>query len=825
MLRPTRVKSLLTLLALLTLGTWMLQSCQSEPLSIPKSEQYEREFIKQFGSIDPNHTWSAATHGTVTVRTSAATDIRIIGDYSGTTYTFGNYTGVNGEQVLTFDVPMGVTNTKLRVGGRRIAFTPGETVDLTSGRTICESVVGDETYGTHTVTIQTLVDENKTLSADKQVRTFLTLTEEEILNVAKNILPEEPDAVSSKDKTNLDKVTDNFFVNAQEFYIFPQYQVTSRTGTNIIGVYYYTNSDNPDATKVWDRKKGAFVYVQKVQIFSGENGLLKGARVSYQACYEPVFTTNEIQALVSKVDNLELSDGTDKYKDQSKNIIVAGKLVTIQNPAAIEGAWDYGCYKIISNWELVNTQSYAEAIAEICDKYFYDDTLDNTKIKEQIVTESDCGGFTTNCLNQGYDHFRSYGVHVKFDKPTSFGFYIQLNQDADEIKNEVTRYSQVALNGVITCMTDEAQDASFVATTKEIAGETLTDTEGNTKRYLCFEDWFGADDFTDKDGVTSTGSKGNYNFDLNDMVFRVYGFDDMADPEDDFDGEVVDEDEPEKEYEPIFPWIVACEDLGGTFDFDFNDVVFGVQHASGTNEVYVTALAAGGTLPVELCIKDASGQLHAITGSAQKGVEQEVNGILQETVSYGESGRTSGTMDEWHNWFNAAKGDPVNVKGGFKVGATVRITLPEGVTCSMSHENSATGVTGSAFMPFVVRVTHADGPTSEITMADPDATSIIPQMFVTTAKFKWPQENVPIYTSHPGDKSKESLGTVAGNSEVEAFKGPWEYYENGFAAWAKDQTNNSGFHEYPYTHAAAVTTHIWKGYEGAVVEKKPIVTE
>lgn len=43
-------------------------------------------------------------------------------------------------------------------------------------------------------------------------------------------------------------------------------------------------------------------------------------------------------------------------------------------------------------------------------------------------------------------------------------------------------------------------------------------------------------------------------------------------------------------------WHIACEDLGGTFDYDFNDVVFKVQHVAGDDYAIITPAAVGGTL-------------------------------------------------------------------------------------------------------------------------------------------------------------------------------------------------------------------------------------
>ena len=62
----------------------------------------------------------------------------------------------------------------------------------------------------------------------------------------------------------------------------------------------------------------------------------------------------------------------------------------------------------------------------------------------------------------------------------------------------------------------------------------------------------------------------------------------------------------EPEYEE-FEWLLAAEDLGGTHDFDFNDLVVSVKYSTIINgttpqytDVTITPLAAGGTLPIYL---------------------------------------------------------------------------------------------------------------------------------------------------------------------------------------------------------------------------------
>lgn len=54
------------------------------------------------------------------------------------------------------------------------------------------------------------------------------------------------------------------------------------------------------------------------------------------------------------------------------------------------------------------------------------------------------------------------------------------------------------------------------------------------------------------------------------------------------------------EFEKPAKYFIAFEDLGGTYDFDFNDVVLEIDYVSGWEMGSVKCLAAGGTLPVEV---------------------------------------------------------------------------------------------------------------------------------------------------------------------------------------------------------------------------------
>lgn len=94
--------------------------------------------------------------------------------------------------------------------------------------------------------------------------------------------------------------------------------------------------------------------------------------------------------------------------------------------------------------------------------------------------------------------------------------------------------------------------------------------------------------------------------DMNDILFFIKG-------------NVHDDDIPEIGEEPEEnSWIIACEDLGDTDDYDFNDVVFKVTHVSGQETATVTPLAAGGVLETWITHNSSDeyiGETHQLLGA------------------------------------------------------------------------------------------------------------------------------------------------------------------------------------------------------------------
>ena len=212
---------------------------------------------------------------------------------------------------------------------------------------------------------------------------------------------------------------------------------------------------------------------------------------------------------------------------------------------------------------------------------------------------------------------------------------------------------------------------------------------------------------------TENGLNGS-DHDMNDMLLRVNGrfVDDL------------EELQPEKP--AVQSWLIACEDLGGTHDFDFNDVVIGISHVAGETTAQVTALAAGGTLPVYIQSK------YPPTGNSSAADSDGYYTLAP-----------AGSDGELHRWWNADNSHftPINAYAWGGAGNSVTIEVPEDFT--LSDTASRPGEEGN-MGGFRVIVHQPDGKTSTITAPDPTKDAQAPQMFLAPRSWLWPRETQSI---------------------------------------------------------------------------------
>lgn len=268
-------------------------------------------------------------------------------------------------------------------------------------------------------------------------------------------------------------------------------------------------------------------------------------------------------------------------------------------------------------------------------------------------------------LKTDYLAIRSEGIKVDIPKGTKFGFYIGTND------NGGTRlYSEASLNKEQQSYDGlQCYAASF---------------HDDGELFLCFEDWH----------YKSSGS----DRDFNDIVLGFHGSE--ATPV------IIDKDEDTE----AMTYIVACEDLGGTDDFDFNDVVFGISHVSGQDEAYIQLRAAGGILPAKIQYDGAD-------------------------ITFGSSDKT-----EVHDVFGVETSTMVNT----------------GIYHADFKKSNVFAVDANAFtivddaQKFTIAVTYSDGTRSALSIPNSGNKTKAPQAFlVANPEWIWPSERVNIKTAEP----------------------------------------------------------------------------
>lgn len=362
---------------------------------------------------------------------------------------------------------------------------------------------------------------------------------------------------------------------------------------------------------------------------------------------------------------------------------------------------------------------------------------------------------TSKVSTEGYDNGattqRSKEIIIDIPAGTAFGFMLK--------NGSYSFYSESAKNHVYQRFAApyKGQKACYAASTV-IGGE----------QYLCFEDWYEGD------------------FDLNDLVFK-------------FDGNiptVVDEDVT------AASWILACEDLGGTFDADYNDVVLKVEHVSGKTTATVTPLAAGGTLasyiffidPINRGTETCLGEIHQLFGQdATTSGNYTPHNVGANRGTAGTSKTITVDKDWSMAYYSADTYNTSSQYSGYNMGGFTIYVLEEGKAAPSGTVTTGTSGFGSASI-----------------VAAPGAGKV-PEMlcipytyatYTTTTKteyvWAWPRELLTIAVG----QGSTSNGTGA--------------YPD-FAGWVTNHNSNTDW----YMHPAGNTVSELKTVTELVVEETP----
>lgn len=251
--------------------------------------------------------------------------------------------------------------------------------------------------------------------------------------------------------------------------------------------------------------------------------------------------------------------------------------------------------------------------------------------------------------------------------------------------------------------------------------------------------------------------------DLNDFVFWVNG-DIKEKPK--VNIETKDKDD-------VYEWIVACEDLGSTDDYDFNDVVFGIRNYKHVTTLYTSFYAEDGQLVTKVPqIVDKKNYLVVTPYAA--------GGVLKSNIFYYEGGLLGNERDlgEIHSLLNLSEKATYDATASGKMpmlnttsrtynGHPVVIQLADDADFSITATKGTTNISN-----FKVKVTSANGDLANATEATvikaPDP-GTVPQMLVVPCGWDWPTERTDIKDAYPGFTDWVSDATLA----------TWNSYKSG----------------------------------------------
>lgn len=582
-----KMKSLLSFFVPAAMMSLMVASCSDYDNGYDSAAiKFNEEFRKAFGEIDPEQDWNLAERGTVTVSTLKESEVKIYALLGGEYCIVGDYEGVNGTQMLGFDMVEGTSSILVTDGETAQKTVPGGVVAFGGTRT---------TYpGNDVVKINKIENENG-LYLETTGKTYPKYVEfnsmddySKIFKTVPEIGPRDP-----RDKTNLNKVPSNFhYTSNGSFIIYPIYWNTS--SLNTLGVYY-KNGDEIVKVPVYKHKEGNEVqYVGNLRKDADWSNAAAWANAQFDKNSKTLTwsqnITNQVGGLFTKADlssykyltiNASIKSGA-HYRvyfrkdnnDQGQKIIPISKSgsVTIDLSDVPNG--------IIKDCEiLLSGGSTSSGEVQFTSMYLWnkDVALHNFEGTDEAHYRCDA------IFEQGDGKFNgqkilAQGIKVDIPEGTVFGMYLEKTEKSNG--KTYTFYSESELNNPESDPSKGVVGVGYGVIDHDNGNVTQVKDLNNPKSHPCYASAF------DVDGLQYLGFEdwpniyNNSDFDLNDMIFA-------------FDGckPTIINEEPTGG-----TWLIASEDLGGSFDVDYNDIVFQVEHISGKEYATVTPLAAGGTL-------------------------------------------------------------------------------------------------------------------------------------------------------------------------------------------------------------------------------------
>ena len=677
-----KIKSLLSFFVPAAILSLSVASCSDYDNGYTESAiKFQEEFKKAYGDIDPEQDWNLAERGTVTVSTSKESEVKIYALRGNEYCLVGDYEGVIDTRVLGFDMIEGTTSIMVTDGETAQKTVPGDVVTFGGTRTVIEDPYDSNGDG---IKVTKLTGDTE-INGDSFSQ-YRASTKAEVDNMF---------ACVPQGKNNLDKVAHDFsYVSTGSFVIYPYYWYT--TSENTLGIYftdaagyhevdiyeskgekYGTNNTGElwyamenvvqDDMTGWrhthDSNSGTYrSFAKKDPASDGSisadqndpSGILAPFMEFYRTPSEGIHHVKLVKEFTVSANAeclVEVAARLRNQKDASYNDI--GRVTFTANNETVELTADGNCTrgtysyngntqgnlysnmngtgkiwvkckadsngKITVEWD-INTNNASHPANWFSFKNLTITQLDMDVNDMTITGSSEFPGINTDPNKVPGDTsddiyaklYKGQGIRVDIPAGTKFGMYIK-KKDGDI---DYTIYSEGAKNESKTGLVGADHQFSPCYASTFYAGDQM---------FIGFEDW-----------PATTGG----DYDLNDLVLAFDG----AKP-------IIINEDPQS-----FSWLLVCEDLGGSFDTDYNDVIFKVDHVSGQNTAHLTAMAAGGTLASYIFFRDPTtqnaedqclGEIHQLFNVApeKSGAYSPINAYSR----YDKAGNTV-TFNVGENW-------------------------------------------------------------------------------------------------------------------------------------------------------------------------------
>lgn len=563
-----------------TLAGAILTACTTDEITIPKSELYAREFIKKFGVIDPDRDFNAATHSGVTVVTTRPTDVKIYADINGKRYIFAEGRKISGTTPITFDVPASVKEVLVDAGGVITKASLGSTVTLPKtglkNNSTSRTINGDETEWSVNGRLSWKIAPEEKFGTSAVSEYIATYAED--------------------DNTNLTKGTNSFYflADGEEHTFYPFYWNTD--AYHCLGIY----TVNEDGS------------VNNQDLYYSKSGELEFSTDYKPGVYEEIIYKEGDERVFAETGEWQFSVGSN------------GELLNLGDLLGLNGDWNAPDAEKTFDEPLYTTEHgyISKIVWTVSDHMFriyetVEEEFTEIKSEEEVEGTWQKVNHTSAYGASPTTYIKTRGITYKLEKGTRYGFYIKVNHEAS--KNPSTDYDYV-------CFSSTVRNKSYVADAKYMRYDQVsgTNVESDVNWRIRENPWSNAGWWNDtyaEDDAFAYSSWGTAH--MGGKTYTMFGFEDCPQgylqnaPCDLNDimflfavgkepSKVIDTSKPEPDPE-VYQWLIAAEDLAGTYDWDFNDAVFAVSattivdgedNKTTKTEITVEPLAAGGTLPI-----------------------------------------------------------------------------------------------------------------------------------------------------------------------------------------------------------------------------------